>query len=260
MKLAVVRLGRARIDLAKAMQRDDSADNDARVTRLAAKKKRGPGPVDDRIADIFAEEHRSDLPYVAKWGQWLEWRDGCWREDATLKVFALIRATCKAHGIENARMAKMTADVHSIVRADRRLAATVEQWDADPWLLNTPDGVVNLKTGELRPHRAVDYLTKTTSVGPRGECPLWNAFLAKIMNGDEALIAYLQRVFGYCLTGDTSEQALFFAHGVGQNGKTVLMSTVSGISEPATTTSACVSGKTRRSRRRATRFDLCEGR
>ena len=49
------------------------------------------------------------------------------------------------------------------------------------------------------------------------------------MGGDEALIAYLQRVFGYCLTGDTSEQAIFFNYGGGQNGKTVLMSTVSGI-------------------------------
>jgi putative DNA primase/helicase len=201
-----------------------------KLTSLASKKKRsGPGPVDDRIADIFAEEHGSDLRYVAKWGQWLEWRDGCWLEDATLKVFALIRATCKAHGIENARMAKMTADVHSIVRADRRLAATVEQWDADPWLLNTPDGVVDLRSGELRPHRAADYMTKSTTVGPRGDCPLWKAFLAKIMNDDEAMVAYLKRVFGYCLSGDTSEQGLFFAYGVGQNGKTVLMSTVSGI-------------------------------
>ena len=33
------------------------------------------------------------------------------------------------------------------------------------------------------------------------------------------LIAYLKLVFGYCLTGNTSEQALFFAYGVGQNGK-----------------------------------------
>ncbi len=72
-------------------------------------------------------------------------------------------------------------------------------------------------------------MTKITAVGPRGDCPRFLAFLTKIMGGDEELIAYLRRVFGYCLTGDTSEQAIFFNHGVGANGKTVLMSTASGI-------------------------------
>ena len=58
---------------------------------------------------------------------------------------------------------------------------------------------------------------------------MFMGFLSRIMGGDEALVAYLHRVLGYCLTGDVSEQAIFFSYGVGQNGKTVLMSTVSGI-------------------------------
>jgi putative DNA primase/helicase len=208
---------------------DDSADGDDKVTPITSKKKRGLVPVDDGIATAFAEEYRGDLRYVASWGKWFEWSKGVWREDETLHVFSLIRRTCKARGIEKASMSRMVGAVHSLVRADPRLAATVEQWDADPWLLNTPDGVVDLRTGAKRAHRPADYMTKATTVGPRGDRPLWEAFLAKIMGGDDALIAYLQRVLGYCLTGDTSEQALFFAHGVGQNGKTVLTSTVSGI-------------------------------
>ena len=72
-------------------------------------------------------------------------------------------------------------------------------------------------------------MTKITAVGPGGDCSGFLAFLDKIMGGDDALIAYLQRVLGYCLTGDTSEQAMFFNYGGGQNGKTVLMSTVVGI-------------------------------
>ena len=96
-------------------------------------------------------------------------------------------------------------------------------------LLNTPDGIVDLRAGTVRKSDPRAYCTKITAVGPRGDCPKFLAFLTKIMGGDEALIAYLRRVFGYCLTGDTSEQAIFFNHGGGQNGKTVLMSTVSGI-------------------------------
>jgi putative DNA primase/helicase len=210
-------------------KRANGADHDSNVTPIRSGEKPGFGPIDDRIADVFAEEHRDDLRYVAAWGKWLEWQSGCWREDAKLKVFALIRKTCKQHGIEKARMAKMTADVHSLVRADPRLAATADQWDADPWLLNTPTSMVDLRTGEARKHNPLAYCTKITAAGARGDCPRWLAFLKRVMGDDEPLIAYLKRALGYCLTGDTSEQALFFAHGVGQNGKTVLMTTVADL-------------------------------
>ena len=222
--------GRRRV--ASARRADDDSvvhSGDDEVTPITSKKRRGLGPVDDSIADAFAEAQKGGLRHVAKWDQWLEWSKGCWREDETLNVLSLIRSMCKARGIERARMSAMVSAVHSLARADRRLAATPAQWDANPWLLNTPNGVVDLKTGTLRPHRALDYITKSTAVGPSGTSPLWEAFLAKIMGGDEELIAYLKRALGYCLTGDTSEQALFFAHGVGKNGKTVMMSTVAGI-------------------------------
>ena len=184
---------------------------------------------DDRIANIFAEEHRNDLRYVAAWSKWHEWREGCWREDNTLHAFDLIRKTCKAHGVKLNSMAKIVGAVHGLARTDRRLAATVEQWDADPWALNTPDGIVDLRSGTTRRHDPNAYCTKITAAGPRGDCPMWKAFLDRIMGGDSALVAYLQRVFGYCLTGDTSEEALFFGYGVGNNGKGVLTRTVSSI-------------------------------
>ena len=207
----------------------NGGDNQTEKPAKRPKAKRALEPTDDHTAEAFAEEHRNDLRYVAAWGKWFEWRAGCWREEKTLRPFYLIRETCRAQGIERAGMAKMVGAVHALARADRRLAATAGQWDADPMLLNTPAGVVDLQNGELSRHRPGDYMTMITAVGPRGDCPLFLAFLDKIMGGDEALIAYLQRVFGYCLTGDTSEQVIFFNYGGGQNGKTVLMSTVSGI-------------------------------
>ena len=69
-------------------------------------------------------------------------------------------------------------------------------------------------------------MTMITAVGPRGDCPRWKAFLHRITGGDEALIAYLQRVAGYCLTADTGEQAMFFGYGVGANGKGVFLHTI----------------------------------
>jgi putative DNA primase/helicase len=196
-----------------------------------------PAFSDEALALRFAERHASDLRFVAKWSKWLQWTGKHWRFDDTLHAFHLARALCREAAAEcnkpkipaSVASAKTEAAVERLARADRRLAATVDQWDADPWLLNTPDGVVDLRTGKIRVYRADDYMTKITAVGPRGDCPRFKAFLNRIMDGDAALIAYLQRVFGYCLTGDTSEQAMFFGYGVGQNGKGVLLQTVSAI-------------------------------
>jgi putative DNA primase/helicase len=95
--------------------------------------------------------------------------------------------------------------------------------------LNTPDGVIDLRTGDVRPHDPLDYMTKIAAVAPRGGCPLFLKFLDRITHGDAELIAYLRRVFGYALTGDVSEHALFFGHGTGANGKSVLLSTMAGM-------------------------------
>ena len=206
----------------------------------------GPTPADDHrvpafsdegLALRFAERHAGDLRYVAGWGKWLSWTGTHWQFDDTLRAFDMVRqiireaaASCNEPKVASMiASAKTVAAIVSLARADRRLAATIDQWDTDPWLLNTPTGVVDLRTARLRPHRPDDYMTKITAAGPRGDCPKFKAFLRRIMNGDDALIAFLQRVFGYCLTGDTSEQKIFFNYGTGQNGKSVLMSTVSGI-------------------------------
>jgi putative DNA primase/helicase len=200
--------------------------------------RRDPPPFsDDALALRFADKHEGDLRFVAAWNRWLSWDGAHWRFEDTLQAFDLARILCREAMAEcgKAKVAKILASartvaaVVSLARADRRIAATIDQWDADLWLLNTPAGVVDLRTGRTRPHRGDYYMTKIAAVGPRGDCPRFLAFLERITGGDAALSAYLKRVFGYCLTGVTSEQALFFAHGAGANGKTVLMSTMAGI-------------------------------
>lgn len=81
----------------------------------------------------------------------------------------------------------------------------------------------------LVPHRREDANTKIATATPRGDCPAWQDFLATVTRNDAELKAYLQRVVGYCLTGVTSEHALFFLHGTGANGKSVFVTTISGI-------------------------------
>ncbi len=194
---------------------------------------RPPDFSDEALALRFAKRHARDLRYVAAMGKWLSWDGARWRTDDTLHAFDLARrmcreaaAGCNTKAKKGIASAKTVAAVVTLARADRRLAASAEQWDADPWLLNTPDGVVELRTGRVRPARPEDYMTKIAAVGPRGDCPKFKAFLDRIMGEDAEAVAYLRRVFGYCLTGDTSAQAMFFAYGAGANGKGVLLQTV----------------------------------
>jgi putative DNA primase/helicase len=66
--------------------------------------------------------------------------------------------------------AKTVAAVERLARSDQRLSATVDQWDADSWLFNTPAATVDLKTGRMREHRCEDYITKIAAASPDGLC------------------------------------------------------------------------------------------
>src|SRR5262249_41981173 len=155
--------------------------------------------------------------YVAAWSRWYKWNGKNWELENTLLPFDYSRQICRTYssfekeGIaRQIASAKTTASVVSLARADRQIAATADQWDSDPWLLNTPDGIVDLRTGDLTVHRREAYCTKITSVTPGGNCPLWLSFLDRIFVGDVDLTAFVQRVVGYAITGITRDHALFF--------------------------------------------------
>jgi putative DNA primase/helicase len=115
-------------------------------------------------------------------------------------------------------------------QSDTRLAVTHEAWDPDAFSLGTPGGVVNLRDGTIRPARADDMITRSASVAPRrGPHPLWDQFLDDVTRGDKDYQRFLQQIAGYCLTGDTREQALFFLYGAGGNGKGVFVAVLRGI-------------------------------
>lgn len=194
---------------------------------------------EDSLAVCFTERHGDDLRYVAAWGKWLQWDGARWAPDDTLRVFDRAREVCRTAAITDRALkptvvaritsAATVAAVERLARSDRRHAAVVAQWDADPWLLNTPGGLVDLRTGSVGAHRRDAYCTKITAVSPGGGCPRWDAFLDRVTDGSGELQAFLRRMVGYCLTADTREHALFFLYGTGANGKSVFLSTVGAI-------------------------------
>jgi putative DNA primase/helicase len=194
---------------------------------------------DDALALGFTRHYEQDIRYVARWGRWMYYDGSCWKEDAVHGVFDKCREICREaseeceaeqkHGLGKQLLsAKTVAAVARMASWDQRTAAVVDQWDSDPWLLNTPGGAIDLRTGEIRTNRRDDYCTKITGVAPGGSCPRWREFLKRVTDGDSDLEGFLQRMIGYCLTGQTGEECLFFLYGTGANGKSKFLSAIKG--------------------------------
>jgi putative DNA primase/helicase len=187
----------------------------------------------------LVERHAHDLRYVAVRNQWYKWDGTRWAPEHTLLVFDLVRESCRddAKDFGNGKppeklySAKTIAAVHWLVRSDRRIAATLEQFDSNNWLLTTEGETIDLRTGVGYPPDPADYISKKTAccVAPPGTPhPVWSAFLERIAP-DPELGAFLQRYFGYCLTGWVTEHQFAFGYGTGANGKGTLLNTAAKI-------------------------------
>jgi P4 family phage/plasmid primase-like protien len=194
---------------------------------------------EDRVAAALVHRYGNDLRYCHHAGKWYRWNSSIWQREDTKLAFSWIRKlardmaarTDEAKVIVSAGKAAFSAGAERLAQADRAFAVTSAVWDQDPWLLGTPEGTVDLRNGELRPPRQEDLISRSTAISPAPqlECPTWLAFLEQACAGDQDLIGFLQRWFGYCLTGVTQEHALLFVYGPGGNGKGVLLVTIAGI-------------------------------
>lgn len=92
--------------------------------------------------------------------------------------------------------------------------------DANPFDLNTPAGIVDLKTGKLRPHDRKAYCSRITNVSPgRKGAEMWENFLNIITCGDGSVQGFLQMTAGMALIGAVYQEGILIAYGGGRNGK-----------------------------------------
>jgi putative DNA primase/helicase len=201
-------------------------------------KTNGPYKLDDiGNGERMAARHGRNIRYVKEWG-WLVWNGKYWQPDRG-EVARMAKETARsiageAAGIDDDDRYKAILKHAAVSASASRRAAMIEacaselgipakpaEFDRDPWLLNCQNGILDLRTGELQPHDPGALMTKIagTDYDPAAQAPIWQAFLERIFNGNQELISFLQRAAGYSLTGNTGEQCLFFAYGIGANGK-----------------------------------------
>lgn len=198
------------------------------------------------LSERLIKRHGGNLRYVEKFGKWFEWDGARWNENGYCAVIEYAKATALSIFNEAAE-----ATSESVQRAlsdfalkcqsrDRvsaaefmcrgRLKIAPSAFDSNPWLLNVANGTVDLRTGELRPHRREDMITRQAPVAydPAAACPRWLRFLEEVLPDPEVRL-FVQRWLGYSCTGDVREQYLPLFVGEGNNGKSVLVDTVSAV-------------------------------
>lgn len=198
-------------------------------------------------AEKLVTLHGKDLRFCPNWNCWLVWDGTRWAKDDTGEVYRRAIDTVRhryseavlttdsqarrelanhATKSENGIKLKMMVEVAKYLPG---IPVTPDQLDQNPLLLNLTNGTLDLQTGQLLKHRREDLITKLASVDycPTAECPSWMAFLNRVMNDNHPLINFLQKLTGYCLTGKTTEQVLAILYGVGANGKSTYLDTIS---------------------------------
>ena len=201
-------------------------------------------------AMMFAKVNAGKLRYVPQWKTWARWDGRRWMIDsggksphdaakATLKALvdeanslsnAAKRVDLIRWALESESKKRITAMIQ-LAQCEDPLCVDADRFDRDQWLLNVRNGTIDLRTGQLLPHRPGDLITKLADVDfdPTATCPRWDRFLLEIMDGDPEMAGYLMRIIGHALTGDVSEHCLFFFWGGGRNGKSLLLKTVQAI-------------------------------
>jgi len=216
----------------------------------AAQEEDAPMWSEQWLADQVVETQGGFLRFVKENSKWFVWDGARWNPDnvnmASERISTVLRfwagkvlqqgaspqeikeSLARANRFASAAC---LANVRTLCEKDPRISVASAAFDADPWILNTPAGVIELKTGTLVPASSDRLCSKTTLVGPDKEAgaPEFLRFLAETTGGDRQMERYLQQVVGYSLTGRTQEQILFFVWGPGGNGKSVFLNAVTSI-------------------------------
>ena len=219
---------------------------------------------------LFRELHRGRFIFDHAASQWHVWDGHFWRLDtvgevldgldAVVDLYSKEHARVAAAAVEAARAGKDTTAseedekalrkrisalqsrkraenvVHLAAQGRDGLGIAGDEWDLDPWLLGCPNGVLELKTGDIRAgYEESDFIKTpcpTEWQGLDAPAPTWERFLHEIFDGDRALVDYLYRLLGYSITGVTTEHVLPVLHGKGRNGKSVLLETIAHVLGP----------------------------
>jgi len=252
----ILSLSEARAAQEQSSDESDPESNSAEILRCLA---------DNEVGDarLFKSLNERKFVFDHSAALWHIWAGNFWLEDIKYNVLdAGIDVVVNEYAIESQRQAwnatkeakagrtdvakhheklrkKLLQRITALQEVRRRRNVLVlasagaglvgNEWDRLSMVLACQNGVIDLKTGRCRPGRQEDYL-KTASptewTGIDAPCPTWDRFLIDTFDGDIDLVSFVQRLFGYSLTGTCEQHLLPIFYGEGRNGKSTLLETL----------------------------------
>lgn len=211
-------------------------------------------------AQRFIRDYGAWTRYVPTWKRWLYWDGNRWCEDrdseegeedtrgagAVMELAMMCTRSMmqwatripqdseeRGKWVSHCRQSEKRTNIEAtlvLAGAMRSVAVPPSLFDRPKDVINTPTGIVNLRTLETAGPQKQMFLSKRTRVSFRdAECPTWLRFLHDVMDGNEDLVSFLQRSVGYSITGETNEQVLWLLYGTGANGKSTFLSMLEAI-------------------------------
>ena len=197
---------------------------------------------EDGVIRAFTASHKDELRFDHAAGSWFRFDGNVWRREETKLAHHYARDLATRMADDNPkakalRKVNVWEAIERGARTAREFVVKSQDWNRDLWLLGTPGGTVDLRTGVLRPGNPEDHISRLTKAAPiplevfepMRDCPRWLAFLAEALGGDAEAIRFLRMWGGYSLTGDTREHVLLFVYGVGGSGKSTAINTMADI-------------------------------
>ncbi len=198
-------------------------------------------------AEAFRDRCHEHLRFDHHRNHWLVWHDHWWQPDAFaeserlaqehIRLWQQEAVALPASHPKRSSLVDFTLKLErsgamsnfmSLTKSLLPIATTGSEWDIDYWMLGCKNGVMDLRSGELRDGQPTDHVTKQVSAefDEQASCPRWMQFLDEVFESNTLLIDYVTKAVGYSLTGDMREQCFFMAVGTGANGKSIFLDTL----------------------------------
>lgn len=199
-------------------------------------------------AECFYLEHKGNFLFNKTLEQWYQWNGVIWKNDeknvVDYEILKMIRArqnavlgTSDTEKLKQANYLIRCEDINKrknikeAIELIPQFITVIDEYDKDLFLVATQNGTLDLRECKFRESNQEDYLTLQigTEYNPDADCPRWKQFLKEIFSNDDEIIDFVQKIVGYSLTGDISEQVMFILYGFGKNGKSVFLNTVGAL-------------------------------
>lgn len=209
--------------------------------------KKQPFPLTDLgNGELFAGRFSGELVFDSPERCWFIWGGHWWDRASEPDIAQRAKEAIRLLGNSAARQkgekekeratawalkSEMRGGIEAMLKRAESELAMRDAWDRDPFLFAVANGIVDLRTGALRPGRREDYIRthSTVQYDAAATCPTWERCMGEWTGGDGEMTAFLRRAVGYSLTGDNREQRFFMLEGPGGNGKGVFAETVRAV-------------------------------